>query len=106
MAALGDAYEVDGLSVPPSWAATAPPDLDGAPDLDGSDGVVLADAAEPASADGFTIPSAAGFVAAGALAPMALRNRRSADVASPSLLSRSKARKRKTPRRRAQPKAE
>ncbi|BBY56385.1 PPE domain-containing protein [Mycobacterium koreense] len=106
VAALGDAYEVDGLSVPPSWAATAPPDLDGAPDLDGSDGVVLADAAEPASADGFTIPSAAGFVAAGALAPMALRNRRSADVASPSLLSRSKARKRKTPRRRAQPKAE
>lgn len=107
VAALGDAYEVDGLSVPPSWAATAPPDLDGAADLDGLDGVVLADAAAPASAgDGFTIPSAAGFVAAGALAPMALRNRRSADVASPSLLSRSKARKRKTPRRRAQPKAE
>lgn len=98
-ASLGEAYEVDGLSVPPSWSTAVPAE---------PEAVTLADAATPAAtASGFSIPGGGyGLAAAGgAMAPLAMRARQPGATAAPSksLLARSRARKRRAARRRAQP---
>ncbi|OBJ69870.1 PPE family protein [Mycobacterium sp. 1274756.6] len=96
---LGEAYTVDGLSVPPSWGAVVPEDVDA---------VTLASAASPAVPDpGIAVPSGGSGLAAASMAPLALRGVRQSPGSSKSSLARSRVRKRRTGRpdksRRAQP---
>lgn len=89
-AELGEAYTVDGLSVPPSWSATVPAEDVGA--------VTLASAQAPAAVRGFGgIPLANYGLAAAAAAPLAFRGRSGGATPAPSksLLARSRARKRR-----------